>query len=223
MPFMFFNKNQNGKPAGSGIGPGMAGQLACNGYQRKITMIRKTSTMCMVAEAAGINWVMGGTGLHAEEGHYRRRRQLDARPGRPPRQRPQPPSRLGEHRLLRRTRQPDGDHARSRPTIDGSGQGGGTLIPQSVGVVFTINRRDNSPPSRAERSRCPPKCLYRGAVRLSGTRPGLRLTQIAGASASVRIRLTRSFAATKVWPATKRSCIVPGARAALSFGSLWGQ
>ena len=62
MPFMFFNKNQNDKPAGSGIGAGMAGQLAFAGYQRKITMIKKTSTMCLDAEATGINWVMGGTG-----------------------------------------------------------------------------------------------------------------------------------------------------------------
>src|SRR5262245_9286146 len=43
MPFMFFNANQNGKPTGYGIGPGMAGQLAYNGYQRKITMVKNSS------------------------------------------------------------------------------------------------------------------------------------------------------------------------------------
>jgi len=40
----------------------MGGQLAFNAYQRKITMVKKSSNLCMVAEAAGINWVMGGPG-----------------------------------------------------------------------------------------------------------------------------------------------------------------
>ena len=40
----------------------MGGQLSFPGYQRKVTMIKKPSIMCMVAEAAGINWVMGGPG-----------------------------------------------------------------------------------------------------------------------------------------------------------------
>jgi hypothetical protein len=52
-PFLFFNSNQNGKPTGSGIAPGMGGQLAFAGYQRKVTMIKKPGLVCMVAEAAG--------------------------------------------------------------------------------------------------------------------------------------------------------------------------
>jgi len=139
MPFMFFNKNQNGKPAGSGIGPGMAGQLAWSGYQRKITMIRKTSTMCMVAEAAGINWVMGGTGYNANkvttDGEDNWMVGLAARHGKGPSRRHAWTNIafFDGHVSLMETK-PISTY------IDGNGQGGATVIPQSVGVVFTVNQ-----------------------------------------------------------------------------------
>jgi len=139
MPFMFFNKNQNGKPANSGIGPGMAGQLAFNGYQRKITMIKKTSTMCMVAEAAGINWVMGGPGYMpakvTTDGEDNWMPGLAARHGKGPNRRHAWANIafFDGHVTMMETK-PISTY------VDGTGQGGGSLIPQSVGVVFTINR-----------------------------------------------------------------------------------
>jgi prepilin-type processing-associated H-X9-DG protein len=139
MPFMFFNKNQNDKPAGSGIGPGMAGQLSWRGYQRKITMIRQTSTMCMVAEAAGINWVMGGTGYTPNKvttaGEDNWMPGLAARHGKGPNRRHAWANIafFDGHVSLMETK-PISTY------VDGNGQGGATLIPQSVGVVFTINR-----------------------------------------------------------------------------------
>jgi prepilin-type processing-associated H-X9-DG protein len=139
MPFMFFNKNQNGKPAGSGIGPGMSGQLAFNGYQRKITMIKKTATMCMVAEAAGINWVMGGPGYTPKKvttaGEDNWMPGLAARHGKGSNRRHAWANIafFDGHVSLMETR-PISTYT------DASGQGGGTIIPQSVGVVFTINQ-----------------------------------------------------------------------------------
>jgi prepilin-type processing-associated H-X9-DG protein len=139
MPFMFFNKNQNGKPAGSGIGPGMAGQLAFNGYQRKITMVKKTSTMCMVAEAAGINWVMGGPGYNAKkvttDGEDNWMPGLAARHGKGPNRRHASANIafFDGHVSLVETR-PISTY------VDGNGQGGATVIPQSVGVVFTLGQ-----------------------------------------------------------------------------------
>jgi len=138
MPFMFFNKNQNGKPTGSGIGPGMAGQLSWAGYQRKITMIRKTSTMCMVAEAAGINWVMGGTGYTPNkvttDGEDNWMVGLAARHGKGPSRRHKWANIafFDGHVSLMETK-PISTY------VDGNGQGGATVIPQSVGVVFTVN------------------------------------------------------------------------------------
>jgi prepilin-type processing-associated H-X9-DG protein len=139
MPFMFFNKNQNGKPTGSGIGPGMAGQLSFAGYQRKITMIKKTSTMCMVAEAAGINWVMGGPGYMPNkvttDGEDNWMPGLAARHGKGPNRRHAWANIafFDGHVTLMETK-PISTY------VDGNGQGGGSLIPQSVGVVFTINQ-----------------------------------------------------------------------------------
>ena len=141
MPFMFFNANQNGKPAGSGIGPGMAGQLAWTGYQRKSTMIRNSATMCMVAEAAGINWVMGGTGYSPTT--------------------PTTPNGETNYMYALAGRHGKGANVNHKWTniafFDGhvqlfdtkplstyvdsaSGKGGALLIPQSLGVVFTMNQ-----------------------------------------------------------------------------------
>jgi prepilin-type processing-associated H-X9-DG protein len=139
MPFMFFNKNQNSKPTNSGIGPGMSGQLSFAGYQRKITMVKKTSTMCMLAEAAGINWVMGGPGYTPKKvttaGEDNWMPGLAARHGKGPNRRHAWANIafFDGHVSLMETRA-------ISTYVDGNGQGGGTVIPQSVGVVFTINQ-----------------------------------------------------------------------------------
>jgi prepilin-type processing-associated H-X9-DG protein len=117
----------------------MAGQLSWRGYQRKITMIRQTSTMCMVAEAAGINWVMGGTGYTPNKvttaGEDNWMPGLAARHGKGPNRRHAWANIafFDGHVSLMETK-PISTY------VDGNGQGGATLIPQSVGVVFTINR-----------------------------------------------------------------------------------
>jgi prepilin-type processing-associated H-X9-DG protein len=116
----------------------MAGQLSWSGYQRKITMIRKTSTMCMVAEAAGINWVMGGTGYTPNkvttDGEDNWMVGLAARHGKGPNRRHKWANIafFDGHVSLMETK-PISTY------VDGSNQGGATVIPQSVGVVFTIN------------------------------------------------------------------------------------
>lgn len=139
VPFMFFNKNQNGKPPGQGIGPGMGGQLSFPKYQRKVTMVKKSAVMCMIAEAAGINWVMGGPGYV--------------------------PNKItvnGEDNWMsglagRHNKGGNRNHAyaniaffdghvslvETRPLstyVDPTGQGGATVIPQSLGVVFTMSQ-----------------------------------------------------------------------------------
>jgi prepilin-type N-terminal cleavage/methylation domain-containing protein/prepilin-type processing-associated H-X9-DG protein len=139
MPFMFFNSKQNGKPPGSGIGPGMGGQLAFGGYQRKITMIKKSSILCMVAEAAGINWVMGGPGYapnqYVVNGETNWLSGLAARHGRGP----------NRNHAFANIAFFDGHVAlvATKPIstyTNPNGQGGADVIPQSVGVVFTLNQ-----------------------------------------------------------------------------------
>jgi len=141
MPFMFFNANQNGKPAGSGIGPGMAGQLSFYGYQRKITMVKQASVMCMVAEAAGINSVIGGTGYMATtpttpNGETNYMYGLAGRHGKS----------SNKNHAWANIAFFDGHVALmdTKPLstyVDSStGKGGALYIPQSLGVVFTLNQ-----------------------------------------------------------------------------------
>ena len=61
-PFLYFSSKQNGKPTGAPVGSTMQGQLAFQGYQRKVTFIKKTAVTAMVCEAAGINWLFSGAG-----------------------------------------------------------------------------------------------------------------------------------------------------------------
>jgi prepilin-type N-terminal cleavage/methylation domain-containing protein/prepilin-type processing-associated H-X9-DG protein len=139
MPFMYFSAKQNGKPAGSGIGAGMGGQLAFAPYQRKITMAKKSAMLCMVAEAAGINWVMGGPGYAPNkvttDGEDNWMSGLAARHGR------------GSNKRHAFTNIAFFDgHVTAFDTkplstyVDGSGKGGANVIPQSMGVVFTLNQ-----------------------------------------------------------------------------------
>jgi prepilin-type N-terminal cleavage/methylation domain-containing protein/prepilin-type processing-associated H-X9-DG protein len=138
MPFMFFNKNQNGKPSGAGIGPGMGGQLSFAGYQRKITMVKKSATVCMVAEAAGINWVMGGPGYTPSnvvtDGEKNWLVGIAARHGK-----------VSSRHGLANIAFFDGhvtlvDTKSLSTYTDGNGVGGALVIPQSLGVVFTLNQ-----------------------------------------------------------------------------------
>jgi len=65
-PFVYYNANKNGTCAGyaGAIGPGMGGQFALP-YARNIARVKHSDTVCMIAEAAGINWVMAGSGFNA--------------------------------------------------------------------------------------------------------------------------------------------------------------
>jgi prepilin-type processing-associated H-X9-DG protein len=138
MPFIYFNKNKNGKPTGVNIGPGLGGQLALPGYQRKITMIKRTSLMCMIAEAEGINWVLGNPGYTAQanvvNGETNWLGGIAARHG----------NVKGNHGMTNIAFF-DGHVALvdTKPIstyVDGNNQGGALVIPQSVGVVFTLNQ-----------------------------------------------------------------------------------
>ena len=64
-PFVYYNENKNGTCAGykGTVPPGMGGQLALP-YGRKISRIKRTDALCMLAEAASINWLMAGTGFN---------------------------------------------------------------------------------------------------------------------------------------------------------------
>jgi prepilin-type N-terminal cleavage/methylation domain-containing protein/prepilin-type processing-associated H-X9-DG protein len=139
LPFMFFNSKSNGKPTGSGIAPGMGGQLSFPGYQRKVTMIKKPSIMCMVAEAAGINWVMGGPGYKASsvvtDGETNWLVGLAARHGKGANRRHgwANIAFFDGHVTLMET------YPLSTYT-NAAGQGGALVIPQSMGVVFTLSQ-----------------------------------------------------------------------------------
>jgi prepilin-type processing-associated H-X9-DG protein len=118
----------------------MAGQLNFAGYQRKITMVKKSSVMCMVAEAAGINWTMSGTGYTVSASTVN-----------------------GEANWMygiaaRHSKSSNKNHAWTNIAFfDGhvssfdtkplstyvdptTSKGGADVIPQSMGVVFTLNR-----------------------------------------------------------------------------------
>jgi prepilin-type processing-associated H-X9-DG protein len=138
LPFMFFNSKQNGKPSGVGMGPGMGGQLSFPGYQRKMTMVKKSSVMCMVAEAAGVNWVMGGPGYTPSsvvtDGEANWLVGLAARHGK-----------VSKRHGLANIAFFDGHvslvETKSLSTYtNGNGVGGALVIPQSMGVVFTLNQ-----------------------------------------------------------------------------------
>jgi prepilin-type processing-associated H-X9-DG protein len=136
---MYFASKNNGKPTNSGIGPGMSGQLAFGSYQRKITMAKKSAVLCMVAEAAGINWVMGGPGYQPNkvttDGEDNWMSGLAARHGRG----------TNKRHAFTNIAFFDGHVALfdTKPLstyTDTSGQGGANVIPQSLGVVFTLNQ-----------------------------------------------------------------------------------
>jgi prepilin-type N-terminal cleavage/methylation domain-containing protein/prepilin-type processing-associated H-X9-DG protein len=55
-PFLYFDKSKDGT-LNLNNGPGMTGQLTFSGYQRKISMVRRSALMAMVVEAAADNWV----------------------------------------------------------------------------------------------------------------------------------------------------------------------
>ena len=140
MPFIYFNANKNGKPTGVGIGPGMGGQLAWSGYQRKITMIKKPTIVCMVAEAVALNWVLGGPNYtpvsNVVNGETIWLGGIAARHGR---------ASSNKNHATANIAFFDG-HVASMDTkpiatyVDSNGQGGALVLPQSQGVVFTLNQ-----------------------------------------------------------------------------------
>ena len=94
--------------------------------------------MCMIAEADGINWVMGDPATRPEQRRRTARRTGSAA------------SPAGTAKSTATTASPTSPSStatsRSMDTkpistyVDGSGQGGALVIPQSVGVVFTMNQ-----------------------------------------------------------------------------------
>ena len=138
-PFLFFQSKQNGKPAGSGIGPGMAGQLSFPGYQRKITMIKKSALLCMIAEAAGLNWVMGGPGYTPNKttpnGEDNWMSGLSGRHGKTSRNHGFTNIAFFDGHVAQFDTK-----ALSTYVDSSTGKGGADQIPQSMGVVFIINR-----------------------------------------------------------------------------------
>jgi prepilin-type N-terminal cleavage/methylation domain-containing protein/prepilin-type processing-associated H-X9-DG protein len=139
LPFMYFNSKFNAKPTGYGMGPGMGGQLSFVGYQRKVTMIKKPALMCMVAEAAGINWVLGGPGYSVSkvttDGEDNWLVGLAARHGKGPNSRHAWANIafFDGHVSLMET------YPLSTYT-DATGQGGALVLPQSRGVVFPLSQ-----------------------------------------------------------------------------------
>ena len=133
MPFMFFDVTKKGT---AGIG----GQLTMGGYSRKVTYVRHSSIACMIAEAANMNWVMGGTGTSVASstvnGETMWMPALAGRHGHA--------SSNGNNAMCNIAffdghvslidTQPIEDY------VNPASQGGGPVIPQSVGVVFTINQ-----------------------------------------------------------------------------------
>jgi prepilin-type N-terminal cleavage/methylation domain-containing protein/prepilin-type processing-associated H-X9-DG protein len=139
-PFVFFDQNKNGKPAPE-AGTGMGGQLAVPGYTRKTSRIRHSDTMCMIAEAAYMNWMMGSTGFKPASSTVNGETQwmtpLAARHGKRSANGNNGYTNMAffdGHVALLDT-QPINDY------VDKStGQGGGPNIPQSLGVTFTLSQ-----------------------------------------------------------------------------------
>ena len=66
-PFIYFDSSKNGPPA---VGTTMGGQLKTPGYGRSISMIRRSSSMAMIVEAASVNWVDAGAQTRNGETNY---------------------------------------------------------------------------------------------------------------------------------------------------------
>jgi len=139
-PFVFFDQSKNGKPAPD-AGTGMGGQLALPGYTRKISRVKHSGMMCMIAEAGYLNWVLGSTGFKPQSnvvnGETMWLTCLAARHGK---------ISANGNNAITNIAFFDG-HVASIPTqpledyVDANtGQGGGPNIPQSLGVVFTLTQ-----------------------------------------------------------------------------------
>jgi prepilin-type processing-associated H-X9-DG protein len=120
---------------------GIGGQLSSSGYNRKITYIKNTGITCMVAEAANLNWMMGGTGTAPTSttlnGETMWMTALAARHGK---------ATGNGNNALTNICFFDGHvtTVNTQPIEDYvdpvTGQGGAPNIPQSLGVVFTLAR-----------------------------------------------------------------------------------
>jgi prepilin-type processing-associated H-X9-DG protein len=129
-PFVWFDKGQT--PMGT--------QMADANYTRRVSRIKRPSIVCMIAEAAYINWVLGGTGntpvSNQVNGETMFLTCLSARHGRP----------TGNgNNALTNIAFFDGHVAtmNTQPIVDykdANGNGGAPYIPQSVGVVFTMSQ-----------------------------------------------------------------------------------
>jgi prepilin-type N-terminal cleavage/methylation domain-containing protein/prepilin-type processing-associated H-X9-DG protein len=138
MPFVFFNKTRNGNPAG--VGPGIGGQLQLPGYTRKITHVRKSASLCMIGEATALNWVLGGTSFNPStsttvDGDVLWMRSFAARHGKSSK-----PSQAQTNVAFFDGHVALVDSRAISTYMDSSGVGGAAVVPQSVGVVYTLKQ-----------------------------------------------------------------------------------
>jgi prepilin-type processing-associated H-X9-DG protein len=116
----------------------MLGQLAFAPYQRKINFVKKTSVTCMIAEAAGVNWMFSGPGNTPKQtfpnGESNWMGALAARHGKTARNHGYTNiAYFDGHVAVFDTK------ALSTYVNPTTNTGGADQIPQSMGVVFTIN------------------------------------------------------------------------------------
>jgi prepilin-type processing-associated H-X9-DG protein len=138
-PFVFFDQSKNGKPAPD-AGSGMGGQLALPGYTRKLNRVKHSDITCMIAEAAYLNWMLGGTGFspvnNIVNGESMWVTCLAARHGK---------RSSNGNNAMTNIAFFDGHVATldTKPIedyVDANGKGGAPNIPQSLGVVFTLTQ-----------------------------------------------------------------------------------
>ena len=132
-PFVYFDSTKNGPP---GLGSTMAGQLQTPGYSRTISMIRKSAVMCMITEAASVNWVDASAQTRAGETMYMSR--LGARHGQKTANGNNASSNFAffdGHVALLPTK-PISEYVDPK-----AGVGGNLYIPESTGAIFVLAKQ----------------------------------------------------------------------------------
>jgi prepilin-type N-terminal cleavage/methylation domain-containing protein/prepilin-type processing-associated H-X9-DG protein len=139
-PFVFFDQSKNGKPSPE-AGTGMGGQMALPQYTRKVSRVKHSNLMCMVAEAAYLNWVLGGTAFNpvnnVTNGESMWMTCLAARHGRISGNGNNASTNMAffDGHVATLDTQPLEDYVNPA-----NGKGGAPNIPPSLGVVFTLSQ-----------------------------------------------------------------------------------
>lgn len=135
MPFVYFDPSKDGSAQSNG--PGMTGQLNYGPFTRKLSMIRRSSLMAMIIEAAEVNWP--DQTLHTVNGENMYITRLGARHG----QKTQ-----NGNNAFTNIAFFDGhvDLLATQPLEDyvppGATAGGANTIPQSMGVSFVLSQNN---------------------------------------------------------------------------------